>query len=51
MVAEFADVAPEDVEVGREVRMMFRIKAFDEQRDFVKYFWKAAPAAPKTAGA
>jgi 3-hydroxy-3-methylglutaryl CoA synthase/uncharacterized OB-fold protein len=45
MVAEFADVTAEDVEVGREVRMVFRIKGFDEQRDFVKYFWKAVPVA------
>ena len=43
LVAEFTDCAAEDIEVGREMRMMFRIKAFDEQRDFTKYFWKAAP--------
>lgn len=45
MMAEFADVAPEDVEVGREMEMVFRIKGTDEQRDFTKYFWKAAPVA------
>ncbi|WP_454885183.1 OB-fold domain-containing protein [Sphingomonas oryzagri] len=45
MMAEFADVAPEDVEVGRAMEMVFRIKGFDEQRDFTKYFWKAAPVA------
>jgi uncharacterized OB-fold protein/antitoxin (DNA-binding transcriptional repressor) of toxin-antitoxin stability system len=44
MVTEFADVEGEEIEVGREMRMMFRIKALDEQRDFTKYFWKAAPA-------
>ena len=43
MVAEFADVDESDVEVGRKVRMMFRIKAVDEQRHFVRYFWKAVP--------
>ena len=43
LVAEFADCSPEDVEVGREVRMVFRIKAVDELRDFTKYFWKAVP--------
>jgi hydroxymethylglutaryl-CoA synthase len=42
-MVEFADVLPEDVAVGREMRMVFRIKAFDELRDFVKYFWKAVP--------
>lgn len=45
MNAEFCDVEPEDVAVGREMRMMFRVKAFDEQRHFIRYFWKAAPAA------
>lgn len=43
MVAEFADVDAELIEVGRPMRMMFRIKAVDEQRGFTKYFWKAAP--------
>ena len=45
MMAEFADVTPEEVEVGREMTMMFRIKSVDEMRDFTKYFWKAVPAA------
>jgi uncharacterized OB-fold protein len=44
MNAEFCDVEPEDVEVGRPMRMMFRVKAVDESRGFRKYFWKAAPA-------
>jgi uncharacterized OB-fold protein len=43
LVAIFAEVSAEDVEVGRPMRMVFRINAFDEQRDFVKYFWKAVP--------
>ena len=43
LVAEFADCSAEDIEVGREMRMVFRIKAEDELRDFTKYFWKAAP--------
>ena len=43
MVAEFADMEAEDVQVGTRVRMMFRIKAVDEKRGFTKYFWKAAP--------
>jgi 3-hydroxy-3-methylglutaryl CoA synthase len=43
MFAEFADVDPELIEVGREVRMMFRIKDVDSRRGFTKYFWKAAP--------
>ena len=44
MHAEFCDLEPEDVEVGREMRMMFRIKAVDAQRGFIRYFWKATPA-------
>lgn len=43
MVAEFADVEAEDVEVGGQMRMVFRIKAVDERRGFTKYFWKASP--------
>lgn len=43
LVAEFADCSAEDIEVGREMRMVFRIKAEDELRNFTKYFWKAAP--------
>jgi 3-hydroxy-3-methylglutaryl CoA synthase len=50
-MADFTDVDPGDVESGMEMRMMFRIKDFDERRGFRRYFWKAAPAAPKTAGA
>ncbi|SFF96402.1 3-hydroxy-3-methylglutaryl CoA synthase [Novosphingobium sp. CF614] len=42
MTAEFADLT-EEVEVGCEMRMVFRIKAVDDVRGFVKYFWKAAP--------
>lgn len=43
MTVEFADVTAEEVEVGREMQMMFRIKAVDELRDFTRYFWKAVP--------
>lgn len=43
MMMEFTDVDEADVEVGRPMRMMFRIKAVDERRGFVKYFWKAVP--------
>jgi uncharacterized OB-fold protein len=45
MLAEFADVDSDDVHVGAGVRMVFRVKAVDEQRGFTKYFWKAALAA------
>lgn len=47
MLAEFTDVDPESVYVGAPMRMMFRIKARDDRSGFVKYFWKAVPAAGK----
>lgn len=43
MTVEFTDLDPDDIDVGREMYMMFRIKATDEKRHFTKYFWKAAP--------
>lgn len=45
MHAEFCDAEAADIEVGRPMRMVFRIKGVDEPRGFTKYFWKAAPAA------
>jgi len=45
MMADFADVDEGKVEVGTAMRMMFRIKENDAARGFVRYFWKAAPAA------
>jgi len=44
MLAEFTDADSDQIEVGRPMRMTFRIKSVDQQRDFTKYFWKAAPA-------
>lgn len=44
MMSEFTDIAPDALEVGTDLRMMFRIKSFDELRGFRRYFWKAAPA-------
>lgn len=44
MMAEFTDFPPDTLDVGADLRMMFRIKAFDENRKFRRYFWKAAPA-------
>jgi uncharacterized OB-fold protein len=40
---EFTDFAPGAVQVGSEVRMVFRIKDFDTRRNFRRYFWKPAP--------
>ncbi|ATE64701.1 hydroxymethylglutaryl-CoA synthase family protein [Rhizorhabdus dicambivorans] len=40
---DFADVDEAGVEVGMPMRMMFRVKAVDQTRQFTKYFWKAVP--------
>jgi len=45
MMVDFTDVDVGKVEVGMQMRMVFRIKEYDAQRGFTKYFWKAAPAA------
>ena len=42
---DFTDVDEKDLEVGRNMRMMFRVKDIDNQRGFRRYFWKAAPVA------
>lgn len=44
-LANFTDVDVGQVKVGQPMRMMFRIKDFDDVRGFRRYFWKAAPAA------
>lgn len=49
LVTEFADVTAEEIEVGVDMRMVFRIKAVDEKRHFIKYFWKATPVAQNPA--
>ena len=44
MFMDITDVDPEKIDVGLQVRMMFRIKDLDDNRGFRRYFWKAAPA-------
>jgi hypothetical protein len=34
----------DEAKVGLPVRMMFRIKAQDDRRQFMRYFWKATTA-------
>ncbi len=46
---EFVDFDDGQVDVGADVRMVFRIKAVDDRRGFTKYFWKAAPAKAAVA--
>jgi len=42
---DFTDADEKALEVGMPMKMMFRVKDFDTQRGFRRYFWKAAPAA------
>ena len=41
---DFTDADAATVDVAAPMRMMFRIKDYDPQRGFTRYFWKAAPA-------
>ena len=43
MLAEIVDVGEEGLEIGMQLRMVFRIKAIDDRRGFSQYFWKAIP--------
>jgi hydroxymethylglutaryl-CoA synthase len=49
LMADFTDVDRGAVEVGMNMRMVFRVKERDAQRGFVRYFWKAAPAGAPVA--
>jgi 3-hydroxy-3-methylglutaryl CoA synthase len=40
---DFTDIEADQLEVGRAMRMVFRIKDIDSQRGFQRYFWKATP--------
>ncbi|MGH6876321.1 MAG: OB-fold domain-containing protein, partial [Rhizomicrobium sp.] len=42
-MADITDVDQGQIDTGSKVRMMFRIKDFDEKRGFRRYFWKAVP--------
>jgi len=42
---DFTDADAATVDVAAPMRMMFRIKEYDPQRGFTRYYWKAAPAA------
>jgi hydroxymethylglutaryl-CoA synthase len=43
LLMDFTEVGPSAVDVGTEMRMVFRIKDNDPMRGFARYFWKAAP--------
>ena len=44
VMIDFSDVDPDaELTVGMEMRMMFRVKDYDKNRGFRRYFWKAVP--------
>ncbi|GAB6887710.1 hypothetical protein JCM13304A_12080 [Desulfothermus okinawensis JCM 13304] len=43
MLADFTDCDLEELDVGLEMEMVFRIRFVDEKRGFKQYFWKARP--------
>ncbi len=45
-MTDFTDVNVGDIDVGMDVRMVFRIKSIDSLRGFVRYFWKAVVVHP-----
>jgi 3-hydroxy-3-methylglutaryl CoA synthase len=42
-MSDITDVVPGEIDVGTRVKMVFRIKEFDRNRGFVRYFWKGVP--------
>ncbi len=42
---EFTDCDAEEIAIGREMTLVFRVKDFDRRRGFRRYFWKATPRA------
>ena len=49
IMIDFTDVTPDEIEVGTAMDMVFRIKDYDSQRGFTRYFWKATPASSAAA--
>jgi uncharacterized OB-fold protein len=48
---DITDVDPGDVDSGTPVRMVFRVKEWDDRRGFTRYFWKAQPDKRRMASA
>lgn len=49
IMMDFTDVEQGTVDSGMEVRLVFRIKDFDDVRGFRRYFWKAVPITNSNA--
>ncbi|MTH95914.1 hydroxymethylglutaryl-CoA synthase family protein [Roseibium sp. RKSG952] len=51
LMADFTDIDPDqELEVGMAMKLMFRVKDYDRNRGFRRYFWKAAPDTDAAAG-
>ncbi|WP_373084135.1 hydroxymethylglutaryl-CoA synthase family protein [Sneathiella sp.] len=51
LMSDFTDIAPDsDLEVGMLMRMVFRVKDYDNKRGFRRYFWKATPVDASKKG-
>ncbi|MEH6405418.1 MAG: 3-oxoacyl-[acyl-carrier-protein] synthase III C-terminal domain-containing protein [Sneathiella sp.] len=51
LMSDFTDIDPEEeLTVGMEMRMVFRIKDYDFKRGFRRYFWKATPKVSSKKG-
>lgn len=44
VLMEIVDVGEQELDVGTPLRVVFRIKANDNLRNYRRYFWKATPA-------
>jgi hydroxymethylglutaryl-CoA synthase len=45
LMNDICDIAPDfELQVGMSMRMMFRVKDYDHNRGFRRYFWKATPS-------
>ena len=42
-MTSLSDVPPGSLQVGSELEMQFRIKDYDDNRGFRRYFWKPVP--------
>lgn len=51
VLMEFADTDPDELRVGLPLRMVYRVKDFDRNRGFRRYFWKATPVRDATENA
>lgn len=50
LMVDFSDVDGDTFDIGAAVRMQFRVREFDDERGFRKYFWKAVPTDGQSAG-